>query len=348
MTQKILILAPQTDDHAPWVAQELINRGHKVDALCGSDFPRLDTVSLRIAQSKTNVRIRKSGHADSALCLEEYSTVWRRRGETPQTDEAALHPDDRPFAANEAEAAANGWRDLSALSKTRWVNPRQAAERADYNKPYQLHVAARCGLSTPDTLISNDPTAIAEFHAAHEKCIIYKPLTPALFREQDGDKVSFVDIFPDNAFDDPDVLRLAPGIYQPYIEKAYELRITVMGQRCIAARIRNQHVEGAEIDWRSKVGHTDIDLVQLPASVERALLKFMHRMGLVFGAVDMVVTPEGEHVFLEVNQMGQFLWVDRIVGSQVLLHAMCDFLTDTTAKPLPDISRNRFALAPVA
>jgi hypothetical protein len=32
-------------------------------------------------------------------------------------------------------------------------------------------------------------------------------------------------------------------------------------------------------------------------------------LGLAFGCIDLIVTPEGEHIFLEVNEMGQFLWV---------------------------------------
>lgn len=323
MSDPILILAPKSDDHAALVAGELSRRGFACDWLCGEDFPVRDRLDLRIGAEGVDCILETP---DGTRNISDYATVWRRRGEGVEIDAPALDPRDRTFAQNEATAAADGWRDVSALSGTRWVNPRAAAARADANKPLQLAIASRMGLSVPDTLISNSPEAIAAFHGAHHGRIIYKPLTPALFREAEGDMVSFVNLLPPDALEEPDVLALAPGIYQPLVKKAYELRVNVFGDRVIATRIANQHVEGGRIDWRSKVHLTNLDFVELPAQVEAALLRFMSEMGLVFGAVDFVVTPEGEHLFLEVNQMGQFLWIDSLTGGRRLLDAMCDFL----------------------
>ena len=53
-------------------------------------------------------------------------------------------------------------------------------------------------------------------------------------------------------------------------------------------------------------------------------------MGLVFGCFDLVVTPEDEYVFLEVNQMGQFLFVERFCGLP-LLDAFSEFLLQADA-----------------
>ena len=36
----------------------------------------------------------------------------------------------------------------------------------------------------------------------------------------------------------------------------------------------------------------------------------MQWFGLIYGAFDCIVTPEGRHVFLEVNPAGQYLWVE--------------------------------------
>ena len=37
-------------------------------------------------------------------------------------------------------------------------------------------------------------------------------------------------------------------------------------------------------------------------------------MKLVFGAIDMIVTPAGEYVFLEINANGQYLWIEKQTG----------------------------------
>ena len=43
--------------------------------------------------------------------------------------------------------------------------------------------------------------------------------------------------------------------------------------------------------------------------IEAKVGELMRRMNLCFGSLDFIVTPEGEHVFLEVNPVGQFGWI---------------------------------------
>jgi glutathione synthase/RimK-type ligase-like ATP-grasp enzyme len=39
----------------------------------------------------------------------------------------------------------------------------------------------------------------------------------------------------------------------------------------------------------------------------------MDSLRLTFGVIDMIQTPGGEYVFLEVNPSGQWLWLDDIL-----------------------------------
>lgn len=39
----------------------------------------------------------------------------------------------------------------------------------------------------------------------------------------------------------------------------------------------------------------------------------MTKLGLVFGALDFIIKPNGEYIFLEVNPNGQWLWLDDIL-----------------------------------
>jgi biotin carboxylase len=65
---------------------------------------------------------------------------------------------------------------------------------------------------------------------------------------------------------------------------------------------------------------------RLPPEVEEGCLRLMRRLGLLFGCFDFIVTPEGEHVFLEVNPAGQFLWVEEANPEILLLAPFVDFL----------------------
>lgn len=55
------------------------------------------------------------------------------------------------------------------------------------------------------------------------------------------------------------------------------------------------------------------------------LVALFRKLGLVYGAVDMVVTPDGEWVFLEVNQAGEWGWLAHETGIKVG-SAMTDLL----------------------
>ncbi|MEV4245300.1 hypothetical protein AB0J63_18065 [Streptosporangium canum] len=36
--------------------------------------------------------------------------------------------------------------------------------------------------------------------------------------------------------------------------------------------------------------------------------------GLTYGAIDLILTPDGRYVFLEINPNGQFLWIEDATG----------------------------------
>ena len=59
----------------------------------------------------------------------------------------------------------------------------------------------------------------------------------------------------------------------------------------------------------------------------------MSELGLVFGAVDLIRTPAGEHVFLEVNPVGEFFWLERYAGLPVS-DALADILLGRSARRL--------------
>ena len=43
----------------------------------------------------------------------------------------------------------------------------------------------------------------------------------------------------------------------------------------------------------------------------------MRRLGIVYGAIDLRRTPDGRHVFLEVNPAGQWLFVEQATGQPI-------------------------------
>jgi hypothetical protein len=52
----------------------------------------------------------------------------------------------------------------------------------------------------------------------------------------------------------------------------------------------------------------------------------MNSFGINFASIDLIVTPSGEFVFLDLNPNGQWLWLEVELGLP-LVAAMADLLT---------------------
>jgi len=196
----------------------------------------------------------------------------------------------------------------------RWLNPRASDLRAR-NKPSQLAVAQQVGLRVPRTLISNDPDAVAEFLGAGGGEHIYKPLS---WYARPPDTFVFTSVVTAaDVASDPDAVTVAPGIFQERIPKAFELRVTIVADRVFAAKVDSQRHQEAQLDWRRWQTEIAYSPCQLPPDVTARLMALHHTFGLVYGAYDLIVTPDGEHVFLEVNPVGQWLWIEEATGMPI-------------------------------
>jgi glutathione synthase/RimK-type ligase-like ATP-grasp enzyme len=111
---------------------------------------------------------------------------------------------------------------------------------------------------------------------------------------------------------------------QERVQKAFEARVTVVGAEVFAVRI-DAAGAAAQEDWRSDYDALAYSVVQLPSELRAKLLQLMTRLGLVYGAFDLIHDVSGRWVFLEVNQRGEFGWVADATGLGIY-SAMADLL----------------------
>ena len=111
------------------------------------------------------------------------------------------------------------------------------------------------------------------------------------------------------------------------MKKKYELRVTCFGDYLVAAKLNSQvHADGL-IDWRAiRSEQMAIEPYDLPETVANNIRKFMRTIGIVFGSFDFIVTPEDDYIFLEVNEQGQFLWIEEYNPSFRMLDIFIQFL----------------------
>jgi hypothetical protein len=309
---EILILTVVDDIHAYVVAEAVRRKGATPVIWITSDFPQRATETILYEGGQQTLRFRSP---DSVIENPEPDAVWHRR---PMflLDRAQLHPADRDYA----EESCRDLRDsvMSTLApKAFWVNPRQARTLAS-RKPVQHAHALQAGLRMPDTLYTNDPDDIRAFIRGHGGRIVMKPLRAIPWQGDDNYFMPYTAMLTEEQLVDDDLLRAAPAIYQELVEKAYEVRVTMIGRRAFAAKIHSQQSRHGQLDWRKSYGDLQMSAIDLPEAVENACHALLDRMGLVFGCIDLIVTPAGDHIFLEVNQMGQFLFVEHYTGLPLL------------------------------
>jgi hypothetical protein len=183
------------------------------------------------------------------------------------------------------------------------------------SKALQHHVARQCGLAVPPTYMGDDPQRAEEFARSlwdgGRRCCTKNIESSHV--EIDGVKhARLTRLFLEDDLPRLKGLPACPMIFQEYIEKKYEYRVTVVGREVYACRIDSQAAGGeTAIDWRRyNIPTTPHFAADLDQELQAKLVRLVHDLGLTFGAVDLVENPDGEFFFLEVNSMGQWLWIE--------------------------------------
>jgi glutathione synthase/RimK-type ligase-like ATP-grasp enzyme len=238
------------------------------------------------------------------------TAVWHRKIWAPRLDrgmEARL----REGASRESSAALQGF--LDGLHRARWLDPIESV-RAASNKMLQLRLGREVGLEIPPTLMTNDPDAVRAFRTEHG-AIVAKMLTPLSVGMEHQPFSVRTSLVRDEDLDHLDSLRHAPMVFQALVPKEVELRVACVGRRAFAGAIDASHSERGRVDWRS--AHPDEvrwQAAELPAAIAACLQALFERLGLRQGAVDLIRTPDGRHVFLEVNPVGEWGMLERELG----------------------------------
>jgi len=318
----VLIFATQADEHATAVAAELEQLGGDAVIVDTSLFP--DRARL-IARYETCEHCRErvflleldAGRID----LAHVGAAWWRRPQHPTPSPALRRHDHQVFVVSETHEALRGlWHALDAF----WINDPGRDEVA-HRKLLQLKVAQQVGLEIPSTLVTNDVTAARSYvDARGYRNVICKAFSAT---EQQWRETRLVREQELAALDN---VRYAPVIFQEYVPADVDLRVTIVGDQIFAAAIHSQESQ-YPVDFRMDMTNTRIEADELPPDVCRRLLELMARLGIVYGAVDLRRTPDGRHVFLEVNPAGQWLFVEVATQQPIAAAVARELLTHDRA-----------------
>lgn len=322
----VLIPTMPDDMHAIYVHLALKKLGYKSLLWYTADFPTQQTQAFFLKNNK--ISWIASG-SDLKIKDQIFDVVWYRRPRKPILSDK-LHPADIKHAVKENAAFTNTvWNTI--FPDALWINSHKKAMVANC-KLLQLKAAAEVGFDIPDTLISNSPALIKKFIKKNDDTgIIYKTLTPQAWEEEKKVRLVYTETITLKDLPLNPVLQMTPGIFQKKINKSFELRVTMMGNNPISVKINSQKHPKGELDWRFiPTMELSIEKFVLPYNIKEKCIKLMEKLGLEFGCIDFIVTPKGEYYFLEVNEQGQFLWIEEVDPNIKMLNSFVRFLIGKT------------------
>jgi MvdC family ATP-grasp ribosomal peptide maturase len=290
------------------VAEALARKGARPLRLNTDLFPSSVKLAARAGDDRPAHLVTETG---ARVDVEEVRAVWARKLWAPRMG-GDLDERFREMCVRESAAALEGF--LDALDGARWVNDLQR-ERAAENKQRQLRVAARAGLRVPRTLVTNDPEAARQFFAETEGRTVAKLLRPLTVSMEAASLFVYTSRVREEDLKDAEALRHSPMVFQELIPKECELRVAWVAGQAFAGALDASGTSRGQTDWRRAApGECQWRSAELPQEISSGLRAMMSELGLVYGAVDLIRTPAGEHVFLEVNPGGEWGMLERDLG----------------------------------
>lgn len=184
------------------------------------------------------------------------------------------------------------------------VMNRATAAASNASKPHQSQLIRQFGFSVPETLVTNDPERVREFHARH---------TRVVFKSISGMR-SIVKFLDDDSTSRLPLIRSCPVQFQRYIP-GVNIRVHTVAGELFASRIDTNAV-----DYRYATddgGYADLKPWTLPDDIAARCLALAAGLGLELAGIDLIFTDDGEVFCLEVNPGPAFSYFELNTGQEI-------------------------------
>lgn len=240
----------------------------------------------------------------------QFTSVWFRR--TKLASYAGYPPEQQEFLLEEYNSFLKNL--LNIIDTKNWLSNPNNIYIAE-NKLLQLKVAKSVGFLIPKTLVTTDKDCIRQFHNDNGRKTIVKPFWNSKIQTQGKTKLLFTNLLSQRHIDDIENLEISPTIFQQCIEKKKEYRVTVIDKDIFVSSVNSQENQKTLIDWRRD--NLTFQKDQLPNDIEKKCFEIVHKLGLKFGAIDLIEDKNGDIIFVEINPNGQWVWIETDTGLKI-------------------------------
>lgn len=261
------------------------------------------------------------------LNLSEIDSIWFRRGHLNHSFPFSINSDICFLSdiANYLNRESVSLLDfiISIISPTKRLGDYY---HRNSNKLLSLNTAKKVGLDIPPTHVGTCKKEIIKFYEQYDNCIS-KDIQDTLYCEFENNIYYTMT----SRFSASNLKQIEefffPSLLQEEIEKKYELRIFYLKGEFFSMAIFSQQDNQTAIDYRNYNETRPNRMVPytLPQTIKQKLILFMDKMMLDSGSIDMIVTPDNQYYFLEVNPVGQYdifnlcnIFPDRVIAQYLL------------------------------
>ena len=294
-------------------------------------------VTHKLVNGKMDVLLRIN---DKLYSYKNIKAVWFRKLWSPKI----LDTIDQAYQNNVAsEIRSSLFSFFNLLEKNTFcINKISQELNVERDKFNQLYCAKKSELLIPDTIVTSNFDELLHFYNANNQTIIAKLQNALSFAIQNAQQFfPTTEINASNVQMLEDTIRICPMIFQTNIQKAFELRIVFINGKCLTAKINATQSIHGKTDWRnSEENATKWEKFELPPNQIEKLIKLMHSLNLIFGVIDMIVTPNNEFVFLEVNPSGEWGMLEKDLGlpiSQTIANTIANKIALPTKKQIETV-----------
>ncbi|HEY5760316.1 MAG TPA: hypothetical protein VIU34_31045 [Steroidobacter sp.] len=321
----ILIVSAADDPIALAVERRLCGRGINVMLFDSGRFPSQARITVSYRDGVSRYALRVDGRL---VRFDEVTSIWFRRPNRSVAHPSITDEEVRTVVEQDCGEFLNAfWESMNCLMLPGSPSAMKIAQR----KPTHMARAKALGFDIAPTLFTNDPQAFLDLYREQEGRLIHKITGSLALRERMGTEftrltcgVTRRDVM------HAESVSLSPIVFQTYVPKRLELRVTVVGDRVFAAEIHSQQTNRTHFDWRRyDLGSTPHHPHQLPRDVADRCVQLVAQFGLTYGTIDLILTPDDRYVFLELNSAGEYAWIEQVTGLPI-----SDAIADLLMSPM--------------
>lgn len=310
----VLIITNRTDVTSDLVIKELNKRNYKFFRLNTDEYPTNLFGSFKYF--KNNKFVIELFYLDrkKKINLKRINSVLFRRPVSPVIDSTLANKNIKQYCIDECYDFLRGiWHSLDCCY---WISKPNSIKKAEH-KIYQLKIAFECGFKIPETIITNNPTEVLNFKKHLKSDIIIKPLYSGFIESsaRNNNKMIYTTKLNDSDLNKIETIKFAPAIFQRYIEKTCDLRVTVIRDKVFAVKIESKKLPSSIPDWRyAELNDLKHSIFILPPKIKKLCIELVKSLSLEFGAIDFAIDTNNNFYFLEINPNGQWAWLEHILN----------------------------------